>query len=73
MIGNAYPWRNTGFVILEEGDIDPLTLSLKISQFRVTDKYGKPVAEGFCTLEEAGLFIDQIGQEVLDNFTGNRS
>lgn len=58
MIGNAYPWRNTGFVILEEGEIDPLTLTLKIQQYRVADKYGKPVAEGFATLEEAGQFVD---------------
>lgn len=58
MIGNAYPWRDSGFVILEEGEIDPLTLMLKIQQYRVTDKYGKPVADGFATLEEAGHFVD---------------
>lgn len=58
MIGNAYPWRDSGFVILEEGEIDPLTLTLKIQQYRVADKYGKPVANGFATLEEAGQFVD---------------
>lgn len=58
MIGNAYPWRNSGFVILEEGEIDPLTLTLKIHQYRVADKYGKAVADGFASVEEAGRFID---------------
>lgn len=66
MIGNAYSWRATGFVILEEGDIDPLTLTLKIFQYRVADKYGKPVAEGFSTLEEAGHFIDASLAETPD-------
>lgn len=59
MIGNAYPWRDSGFVILEEGEIDPLTLTLKIQQYRVADKYGQPVAEGFSSVEQAGRFIDE--------------
>lgn len=60
MIGNAHSWRNTGFVILEEGEIDPLTRTLKISQYRVTDKYGQPLGEGFASIEQAGQHIDKL-------------
>lgn len=58
MIGNAYPWGQTGFSIVEEGELDASTLSLKIQHYRVVNRKGEMLEEKFASLEEARTFIE---------------
>jgi len=57
MIGNAYPFRDTGFSILEEGDLNPATLSLDVKRYLVMDRQAKQV-EQFSTRAQAELFLE---------------
>jgi len=62
MIGNAFAWGVTGFSIVEEGDLDAATLSLKIHHYRVVSRQGDMLDEKFADIEAARAFIEQ--QEV---------
>lgn len=56
MIGNAYPFGNTGFSILEEGDLNPATLSLDVNFYWVVDGQAK-MLDKFSTEDEAERFL----------------
>ena len=56
MIGNAYPFGNTGFSILEEGDLNPTTLSLDVSFYWAVDRQAKMLSK-FSTKDEAERFL----------------
>lgn len=59
MIGNAFAWGDTGFSIVEEGDLDASTLSLNIHHYRVVNRKGEMLDEKFADIEAARAFIEQ--------------
>jgi hypothetical protein len=65
MIGNAWPLAGTGYLIAEEGDIDPVTLQLRIRGYQLLDKYGNTVAEGFPDEAAARRYVDALPQKKL--------
>ena len=56
MIGNGYPYGNTGYVILEEGEINPSTLQLDVRHYLVVQPNGEQVSGNF-SFVEAQQFI----------------
>ncbi|HLR18027.1 MAG TPA: hypothetical protein VK099_09190 [Alcanivoracaceae bacterium] len=63
MIGNAYAWGQTGFSIVEEGELDAATLSLRIEHYRVVNRKGEMLEDTFATIEAAREFIDKTEKE----------
>ena len=57
MIGNGYPWGTRGWVILEEGSINPSTLKLDVDHYLVVRPSGERVSGPF-TFEEAKFHIE---------------
>lgn len=57
MIGNSMAWGNQGWVILEEGNINPQTLALDVAHYLVVSPAGNPVPGTF-SLEEAKAWIE---------------
>ena len=57
MIGNGYPHGKTGFVILEEGEINPSTLQLDVRHYLVVKPNGEQVSGSF-SFAEAQQFIE---------------
>ncbi len=51
MIGNGYPYGDTGFVILEEGEINPASLSLDVHHYLVVKPDGAQVSGCFSFVE----------------------
>ena len=64
MIGNPIPWGTKGWVILEEGNLNPSTLQLDVSHYLVAKPSGETVSGTF-TLAEAQKFI--LEQEAKDS------
>lgn len=60
MIGNGYPWRDSSYIVVEEGVINPHTLGLTVHQYQVVDKYGTLLKDGFKSLADAGSYIDSL-------------
>jgi len=58
MIGNGYPHGRTGFVILEEGEINPSTLQLDVRHYLVVQPNGEQVSGSF-SFQEAQKFIQE--------------
>lgn len=58
MIGNGYPCGKTGYVILEEGDINPSTLQLDVRHYLVVKPNGEQVSGSF-SFPEAEQFIHE--------------
>lgn len=56
MIGNPIPWGKQGWVILEEGNLNPRTLQLDVSHYLVVTPSGVTVSGTF-TLDEAKHYI----------------
>lgn len=56
MIGNPIPWGTLGWVILEEGNLNPATLQLDVTHYLVVQPSGEPVS-GIFTLAEAKHYI----------------
>lgn len=56
MIGNPIPWGNGGWVILEEGNLNPQTLQLDVIHYLVAMPSGQTV-EGTFTLDQAKAYI----------------
>ena len=63
MIGNAYAWGQTGFSIVEEGELDAATLSLRIEHYRVVNRKGEMLEDTFATIEAAREFIYKTEKE----------
>ena len=57
MIGNGHPHGELGYVIVEEGDIDPATLQLNIRHYLVVQPDGAQVSGTF-SLSEARAYIE---------------
>ncbi|MAR92222.1 MAG: hypothetical protein SV765_14395 [Pseudomonadota bacterium] len=65
MIGNGYPYGSSGYVILEEGDINPATLQLDVRHYLVVKPDGEQVS-GCFSFADAQRFIheqESKGQE----------
>lgn len=62
MIGNAFPYKDTGYSILEQGDLDQATFQLKVNSYLATDRNGDTLAE-CSTLEEAENFLADLLEE----------
>lgn len=58
MIGNGYPHGKTGYVILEEGEINPSTLQLDVRHYLVIKPNGEQVSGNF-SFAEAQQFIQE--------------
>lgn len=56
MIGNPIPWGKHGWVILEEGSLNPSTLQLDVAHYLVVKPSGEAVSGTF-TLSEAQHYI----------------
>jgi len=56
MIGNGYPCGNKGYVILEEGEINPSTLQLDVRHYLVVKPNGEQVSGNF-SFAEAEQFV----------------
>lgn len=59
MIGNGYPFGASGYVILEEGDINSSTLQLDVRHYLVVQPNGEQVSGSF-SFEEAQNFIRDV-------------
>lgn len=59
MIGNVFAWGQTGFSIVEEGDLDAASLSLKIHHYRIVNRQGEMLSEKFSDIDAARAFIEQ--------------
>lgn len=60
MIGNAIAWGDQGYTILEAGELDPASLSLKVSHYLICDPSGKTLEGSFMTLEAARDAIENL-------------
>ncbi|MEE2731565.1 MAG: hypothetical protein VYA55_12155 [Pseudomonadota bacterium] len=58
MIGNGFPYGRTGYVILEEGEINPSTLQLDVRHYLVVRPNGEQVSGNF-SFPEAQQFIQE--------------
>ena len=56
MIGNGFPYGKTGFVILEEGEINAGTLKLDVHHYLVVKPNGEAVSGSF-SFEAAQTYI----------------
>lgn len=59
MIGNRYAQGDSGYSILEEGDIDPATWQLKVAHYLVCRPDGSQLPGAF-TWEEACRRIEEL-------------
>ena len=60
MIGDRHAWGRSGYTVLEEGRIDPATLTLQVEQYLVCRPDGQALEQGFPSLEAARAAIDEI-------------
>ncbi|NPU90743.1 MAG: hypothetical protein HPY82_02425 [Gammaproteobacteria bacterium] len=66
MIGNGFPFGSTGYVILEEGDLDPASFQLVVRHYLVVKPSGETVSGKF-TMLEAQNFIAQAESKISKN------
>lgn len=66
MIGNGFPFGSTGYVILEEGDLDPASFQLLVRHYLVVKPSGETVS-GIFTLLEARQFILEAESKLFKN------
>ena len=59
MIGNVFPWGETGYTILEEGELDPASHSLRVRHYLVADRQGETLPQRFPSLEVARAYIEE--------------
>lgn len=53
MIGNAWPVETTGYSVLEWGELDRQTLSLRVTAYVVADRRGDLLPGQYLTREAA--------------------
>jgi hypothetical protein len=58
MIGDRFAWGESGYTILEEGEIDAATLRLNVSHYLVCLPSGEAL-EGHFTLDQARREIER--------------
>lgn len=63
MIGHAYPYKDTGWSIIEQGKI-AANLKLVIERFLITDRHGKTVHQE-STREEAEQWLDSYFENII--------
>ena len=66
MIGNGFPCGSSGYVILEEGDLDPSSLQLVVRHYLVVKPSGETVS-GVFTFAAAQDYIVQAESKILKN------
>ncbi len=66
MIGNPIPWGRQGWVILEEGNLNPQTLQLDVTHYLVAMPSGQTVSGSF-TLPEAQAYISDQESKASKN------
>ena len=66
MIGNGFAFGTRGYVIVEEGEINPLTLELDVLHYRVVKPSGE-TESGCFTLAEAQALIQNAESKLLKN------
>ena len=59
MIGNGYPHGKTGYVILEEGEINPSTLQLDVRHYLVAKPNGEQVSGSFSFPDAQQFILEQ--------------
>lgn len=59
MIGNAFPYGNQGYVILEEGEINPKTLQLDVRHYLVVKPSGEQVSGNFSFQQAQDYILNQ--------------
>ena len=64
MIGNGYPWGSSGWVILEEGNLNPQTMQLDVSHYLVVKPSGETVSGTF-TFADAKIYIEDAESKLL--------
>lgn len=60
MIGDRHAWGQKGYSILEEGQIDPSTLTLRVAHYLVCRPDGQALDQTFSSLEEARQAIEGL-------------
>lgn len=63
MIGNRYSHGETGFTILEEGDMDRQTLQLRVRHYLICRPDGEALPDTFPDLDAARREIDRVEAE----------
>ncbi|MBQ0754341.1 MAG: hypothetical protein KBT87_03685 [Gammaproteobacteria bacterium] len=59
MIGNHLAWGNSGYTILEEGELDRQTFQLRVAHYLVCMPTGQAL-EGIFTFDEAKREIERL-------------
>lgn len=54
MIGNSFSVDDTGWSVLEVGELDRATLSLRVQGYQITNRHGEAVGE-LCADREMAL------------------
>ena len=60
MIGDRHSWGEQGYTILEEGSIDPATLTLRVQHYLVCGPDGQALEQAFASLDQARAAIDAL-------------
>ena len=58
MIGNASPWGSQGYTVLEEGELDPRTMSLSVHHYLVCTPEGEALDERYASMAAARAAIE---------------
>ncbi|MEO6698984.1 MAG: hypothetical protein ABIM24_06355 [Paraperlucidibaca sp.] len=53
MIGHAYPVEDTGWSVLEVGELDRATFTLVVQGYQVSNRAGESIGELYATLDAA--------------------
>lgn len=59
MIGNAYPFKDTGYSVLEEGEIMDKTFELQVFRYLLVDIEGNVIGQA-SDLREAELKLEKL-------------
>lgn len=58
MIGNASRWGRQGYTVLEEGELNPRTMSLSVSHYLVCTPDGEALGERYPSMAAARAAIE---------------
>ena len=60
VIGNASPWGEQGYTVLEVGELEQASMTLRISHYLVCNPAGEALPEEYATLEAARAAIESL-------------